>query len=262
VNVVVGLLGLVALLAYTLRVGHSGAFEGVVYGPALVLLGFAPLCMVLTSYRFEDLGRAARALVRALGFSSRSSRAALFEELSRFATEVRQRNAAQALAVAEGARHALLRQLGPLVVSQYSASELERTAETATFCCVSGIKRSESVFQSLAKVAPAAGLIGTVLGLIALLKDLSRFEQLGPSMALALLCTLYGLLLANALYLPLARLIHSHAVAMVEESRLLTRALVLVREGKPLADVRALFDEEAASARGAAAPALGLEGGR
>ncbi len=63
-----------------------------------------------------------------------------------------------------------------------------------------------------------------------------------------MLCTLYGLVLANALYAPLARLVHVQAVATLEEAKLLTRALILVSEGKPLADVRALFGETAAEA--------------
>ena len=117
------------------------------------------------------------------------------------------------------------------------------------------MKRSEDVLTSLARVAPATGLVGTTLGLISLLKDLRNFEQLGPSMALALLCTLYGLLLANAVYQPLARLVHVHAVTRMEEARLLTRALLLVGEGKPLADVRALFG---VSSEAPAAPRIDL----
>src|SRR5205823_13399714 len=124
-------------------------------------------------------------------------------------------------------------------------------------CLSSALKRSEDVLTSLARVAPAMGLVGTTLGLIGLLRDLSNFTQLGPSMALALLCTLYGLVLANGLYQPLARLVHVHAVVTMEEARLLSRALILVGEGKPLADVRALFGGEMPESAGRAEVALG-----
>src|SRR5205823_4545346 len=128
--------------------------------------------------------------------------------------------------------------------------------------CVGEIGRAlrfsvEASRAGLARVAPATGLVGTTLGLIALLKDLRNFEQLGPSMALALLCTLYGLLLANGLYQPLARLLHVRAVAAQEEARLLTRALVLLGEGKPLADARALFGPQSAAPQ----PSLDLAAG-
>jgi hypothetical protein len=64
-------------------------------------------------------------------------------------------------------------------------------------------------------------------------------------------------LLANGLYQPLARLLHTRAAALQEESRLLTRALILIGEGKPLADARALFDERQSAPQTAARLAVG-----
>jgi chemotaxis protein MotA len=260
---IVGLVGLALTLAYTLTQGHSSGFSGVIHLPSMVLLGFAPLFMTIASYKFSELLGAARSVVRALRFSAARSRAQLYESLTQFASEVRQRRPARALEIAGGARHDVLRQLGPLVVRQYSSADIESTASTSLFCMVSAMKRSEDVLGTMSRVAPAAGLVGTVLGLISLLKDLSRFDQLGPSMALALLCTLYGLVLANAVYQPLARIIHSHMTVSVEEARLITRALVLIREDKPLADVRKLFELSDAGlpVTGSASPEIATSGG-
>jgi chemotaxis protein MotA len=241
-HVVVGIVSLFFVLAGAVLMGHSGAFTGVLYGPALLLVGVGPLCIGVTSYRLDELWATVTTLRRAVGFNAGRSRSRLYEELSRFATAVRGRQAAQAHEIAESATHELIRQLAPLVLRQYSSEDIERTATTAAFVQVSALKRSEDVLTTLARVAPATGLVGTVLGLINLLKDLQRFDQLGPSMALALLCTLYGLVLANAVFQPLARLIHSYAAVAMEESKLLTRALLLLTEEKPLADVRRLFE--------------------
>lgn len=239
---VIGLAGLGLLIAYVLQLGHSAGFTGVIHLPSMLLLGLAPLFMVMVAYQFKDLLGALRSVGSALRFDAARSRSRLFEELTQFASELRQRRPARALELADGSSHALLRQLGPLVVRQYSAAEFESTAATALYVMVSERKRSEDVLGTLGRLAPATGLVGTVLGLISLLKDLARFDQLGPSMALALLCTLYGLLLANAVYQPLGRLIHSQTASRVEEAKLLTRALVLTLEDKPLSDVRRLFE--------------------
>ena len=67
-------------------------------------------------------------------------------------------------------------------------------------------------------------------------------------MALALLCTLYGLVLANGLYQPLARMVHAHSLSFAEDARLLSRALALLADGKPVADVRNLFEAPAGQA--------------
>jgi len=257
-HVIIGLLGLGLVIRYVLSGEHS-AFTGVVHVPSLILLASGPICVVVATYKPRELLRSFRELWESLRFDAVRSRTELYDSLTRFATEVRGRRQGAALEISDGSSNALLKQLAPLVVRQYSADEIERTAGTALFVKVSSMKRAEDVFQTLSRVAPATGLIGTVLGLISLLKDLSRFEQLGPSMALALLCTLYGLLLANAVYQPLARHIRSHAAVVMEEAKLVTRGLVLAAEGKPLADVRRLFDVDGSSAT-SAPPNLAMGG--
>jgi chemotaxis protein MotA len=257
-HVVTGVLGFAAVLVATVALQRAdGGFSGFLYKPALLLIGVGPLFIAVISHTFGETWECIGEIVRALRFSAARSRAALREDLARFGAELRRGRPAEALAAAQAANHELLRLLAPLTVKQYSAEDLERTASAASYVRVSAMKRHEDVLTGLARVAPATGLVGTTLGLIALLKDLHNFEQLGPSMALALLCTLYGLVLANGLYQPLARLIHVRAVAAQEEARLITRALILIGEGKPLADVRALVGETAGEAAPAADLAVG-----
>jgi len=257
-HVAFGMLGFAAVLAATVLLEQrEAAFSGLIYRPALLLLCAGPLFISLISHKLEELAICARTVFKAMRFSATRSRATLHEELSRFAAEVRRGRPGEALAISESAQHEMVRQLAPLVVKQYSPEDIERTAATASSVLSSTMKRSEDVLTSLARVAPAVGLVGTTLGLITLLKDLRNFDRLGPSMALALLCTLYGLVLANGLYQPLARLVHVHAVATLEEARLLSRALILVAEGKPLADVRALFGADRIETAPRAEVALG-----
>jgi chemotaxis protein MotA len=248
-NVVIGMAGLVLAFWYAASSHEGGTFLGVIHLPALVLVAVGPACVALISYTPEQLRDSVLHLVRAIRFSPARSRTLLYEELSRFAVEVRAHRPAAALEVADSAEHELVRQIAPLLVKQYDSDALEQTAATASQCLSSALRRSETVLTSLARIAPAMGLIGTVLGLVKLLRDLADFSRLGPSMALALLCTLYGLLLANGVFQPLSRRLHTWNSVVVEEARLLTRALLLIREGRPMADIRALFD----SARGAEA---------
>ena len=56
----------------------------------------------------------------------------------------------------------------------------------------------------MAKYAPGFGLLGTVVGLIQLLSSLTTPNQLGQGMALALVTTFYGILLANIVFQPIA----------------------------------------------------------
>ena len=62
----------------------------------------------------------------------------------------------------------------------------------------------KSIFKSLGTSAPAFGMIGTLIGLIQMMASMSDPSQIGPAMAVALLTTFYGALLANLVFLPIA----------------------------------------------------------
>ena len=55
-----------------------------------------------------------------------------------------------------------------------------------------------------AEMGPAFGMIGTLIGLINMLKDMSDIDTLGPNMSVALVTTFYGSLIANALFVPIS----------------------------------------------------------
>ena len=72
-----------------------------------------------------------------------------------------------------------------------------------------------AILRKLSSYAPAFGMVGTVIGLVNMLGALSSPEDLGKGMALALLTTLYGVLLANTVFQPFAeRLEKLHASEM------------------------------------------------
>lgn len=65
-------------------------------------------------------------------------------------------------------------------------------------------ERGRSIFETMGEYAPAFGLIGTIIGLVQMLANLSEPSAIGPGMAIALITTLYGALLANLVFLPIA----------------------------------------------------------
>ena len=60
------------------------------------------------------------------------------------------------------------------------------------------------MFKSIAQAAPAMGMIGTLIGLVQMLANMDDPKSIGPAMAVALLTTLYGAIIANAIALPIA----------------------------------------------------------
>jgi len=62
----------------------------------------------------------------------------------------------------------------------------------------------KNVFKGMGDAAPAFGMIGTLIGLVQMLANMSDPRSIGPAMAIALLTTLYGSLIANFICLPLS----------------------------------------------------------
>jgi len=65
-------------------------------------------------------------------------------------------------------------------------------------------RKGRSILEKAGEYAPAWGMIGTLIGLVLMLKSLNDPSSLGPNMAIALLTTLYGTLLANLVFHPIA----------------------------------------------------------
>jgi chemotaxis protein MotA len=62
----------------------------------------------------------------------------------------------------------------------------------------------QDIFRAVADVGPAMGMIGTLIGLVQMLANMDDPKQIGPAMAVALLTTLYGAILANMFAKPIA----------------------------------------------------------
>lgn len=95
--------------------------------------------------------------------------------------------------------------------------------------------RSVQVFESMGNFAPALGLIGTLIGLIQMLGALNDPSIVGPSMSLALVATLYGAILANLVFFPIAGKLRSIATERAQiKSITLEGLLSLAKEENPI----------------------------
>ena len=86
------------------------------------------------------------------------------------------------------------------LTSQHLREQLSRERELEIQRLVEG----EKVFRAIGEAAPAFGMIGTIVGLVKMLWTMDDPSTIGPSMAIALLTTLYGALVAYVFALPIA----------------------------------------------------------
>ncbi len=91
-----------------------------------------------------------------------------------------------------------------MLVDGIEISEIKATAEGALAQIDEKLSTEVAVWEKLADLFPAYGMIGTLIGLIQMLRNLNDPSALGPGMAVALITTLYGAILANAFAIPVA----------------------------------------------------------
>ncbi len=89
----------------------------------------------------------------------------------------------------------------PEVVREMLAKDINLTIERHDM----GVK----MFKGIGEAAPAMGMICTLIGLVQMLSNMEDPKSIGPAMAIALLTTLYGAILANAFALPIAEKLKS-----------------------------------------------------
>ena len=148
-------------------------------------------------------------------------------------------------------------QLGlELAIDGSDAAEIKDMLNRKSNQLTKTIKLLVDFFNKGGMYAPAFGMIGTLIGLIQMLQNLTDPAQIGEGMALALLTTFYGALLANLALLPIAR----KAQAQLEETLRFHRMaktgiLAIVRGERPSMIERRLEvfvrDEEEAAAEAA-----------
>jgi chemotaxis protein MotA len=91
-----------------------------------------------------------------------------------------------------------------MVIDGTAAQEVEAVMRQDLQATTQRHVRSADVLRKAAEFAPAMGLIGTLVGLVQMLGNLDDPTAIGPSMAVALLTTFYGAVLANMVFSPLA----------------------------------------------------------
>jgi chemotaxis protein MotA len=95
---------------------------------------------------------------------------------------------------------------GIMLVSDGSNSDFVRNVmETDISFMQERHSTSQAILLQMSSFAPAFGMIGTLIGLVNMLGNLSDMASLGPNMAVALVTTFYGVILANLLFTPMAK---------------------------------------------------------
>lgn len=110
------------------------------------------------------------------------------------------------------------------VVRDTLAKDISMTSERHEF--------GSTIFKALGDVAPAMGMIGTLIGLVAMLSNMDDPKSIGPAMAVALLTTLYGAFMANVICIPIADKLKNRAAQEKLNQSLILDGVVGIADGQ------------------------------
>lgn len=206
------LFGLVAALALIgVAIVLNGSPLAFIDIPAILMVVLGTFAVTAISYTGEELREAQPSFRQALMRTEIDPRVGARRVLT-LADKARKRGLLSLQADLYGLRDApFLQRSLSMLVDGLQVDEIERNMTLEAHAVAQGRHRAAAILRRAAEVSPAMGLIGTLVGLVQMLGNLDSPERIGPAMSLALLTTLYGALMANVVFLPLASKLERNA---------------------------------------------------
>jgi chemotaxis protein MotA len=119
-----------------------------------------------------------------------------------------------------------------MLVDGYSSAEIREMLESRIHYREVRELAAAQIFRSMSGFAPAFGMVGTLIGLIAMLLDLSpeAMHKIGANMAIALVTTFYGLILANLVFKPIAYKLERGTEEAVLLMNMITDSVLMIQK--------------------------------
>ena len=229
------LLGLVAALAL---IGGAiflgGSWIAFIDLRAIMLVVAGTFAVTAVSYTIGEIIQAQPIMFRTLFHSGQAPNDAAMRMLQ-LSERARRRGILQLQSELYALRaEPFLHRAMTMLVDGIIVEEIERNLTFETHAMMQRHVRSTGILRRASEVSPAMGLIGTLIGLVQMLGSLNSPERIGPAMAVALLTTFYGALLANVVFLPLAsKLERNSATELLINQIYILGALSIGRQENP-----------------------------
>ena len=204
-----GLTGGFALIVTAMvRGGSLASYWNV---PSVLIVFIGTFAVTMVSFSITEVLSAIPLFFRTLFPPERNSRRACERAMN--LAEIARRNGILALdaVLPQLAAERFLQRAVAMAVDGASPEQIDTVLNTEIEATLERATRSANVLRRAAEVAPSMGLIGTLVGLIQMLATLNDPASIGPAMAVALLTTFYGAVMAYMVFAPIAAKIDRNA---------------------------------------------------
>jgi chemotaxis protein MotA len=125
-----------------------------------------------------------------------------------------------------------------MIADGYTVEALRHSLERERDLDYERLEEGNKIFKALGEAGPGLGMVGTLIGLVSMFGHMDDPKKIGPGMAIALMTTLYGAVVANVFALPIADKLGNRAAEEGTNRTLIIEALCMIREGKNPAAIR------------------------
>ncbi|MFZ5755135.1 MAG: flagellar motor protein [Bacillota bacterium] len=192
--------GIILIVASILVEGELSSFWSL--SSAMIVLG-GTMAATLINYPLSQIV-SVMSIVKVAFKGETQKPAEVIITLVKLAEKARREGLLALEAEAEESKDEFLKKGIQLIVDGTDPELVRNILETEISFVEERHKVGAGIFEAMGASAPAFGMLGTLIGLILMLRDLNDPSKLGPGMAVALITTFYGSLLANLLFLPIA----------------------------------------------------------
>lgn len=171
--------------------------------PALMIVVGGTLGVTMINYPLKEVLGVVKVVQKAL-FSKTIPVSELIERFMAFANKTRKEGILALEAEIKGVQDEFLKKGVQLSIDGLEPQEIRDILDTEIDHVKNRHQLGAEVFTSMGTFAPAMGMIGTLIGLVQMLQSMEDPSSIGPAMAVALLTTFYGSIMANICCMPIA----------------------------------------------------------
>lgn len=209
---------------------EGGSFGGLIAPSPFLLVVVGCFGGTMIGYDMADVKRVPKAIKAAMGGKVPDA-SELITQFGRMAERARQEGTLALESELANCGDTFMKAGLQLVVDGVDGDHVKEVLETELVAVKERHHAMIKFFATMGGYAPTFGLMGTIIGLTSVLTNLSDPEQLGHGMSLGLLGTLYGVIFANLVFLPIsARLERFHQMEL-EVRELTVEGILALREG-------------------------------
>jgi chemotaxis protein MotA len=222
------LLGLACTLISILLGGSLMAFFDV--ASVFVVLG-GGMASVLISYRLKEVIRIFKVVGNAFK-TDKTTPLEVIRTLIEIAEKTRKEGLLSIEANLEGFKDNFMKSSLQLVIDGIESEMVREYMDLEIDAMKARHGKGISLFKTMGALFPAWGMIGTLIGLINLLKSLDDPSKIGPAMAVALITTFYGSVLANFVCIPIANKLKLKSEEEVQLKMMIVEGVMSIQAGE------------------------------